>query len=337
MSRYISFCILFSIAIVLLIFSFCGENGGTPDNNLCVWIADEYNNVVRCFSIDGSKEFSSPVLPLNDPRSVSIDERNGLVWIADRYNGRILKIDRSGNILYTSDFYKYKRVNWVACDSSNGNCWGCARDDGFVVKLDENGNEIGRAVNMGFPFFCVLETDGKCWASDEKNGKVYLLPSDFTGEVDANNIALLKIDVAGVGFISPDGNGGIFCVHEDTSELTHYDKSGNQLCRIYGFNALTCLWYDIAAKRLYAGDGGTLRLLKGDLSGDFKVADAQIAMLFGFGSIDYMQVSGYDGTLWVADKGRDSVHIIKGDISERIREINGFHDPFGISIRDEVK
>jgi len=337
MSRYIVFCILFSVAIMFLIFSFCGEEGGTPDNNLCVWVADEYNNAVRQFSIDGSKELNNPVLPLDDPRSVAVDERDGCVWIADRYHGRVVKINSDGKLIFFTEMYKYTRVNWVTCDSRDGAVYICVRDDSYVHKLSESGDVIAKITDMGFPFFACLDVDNSLWVSDEKMDKVYHLPGDITGEVKAEDVALLVIDVEGVGFISPDGDGGVYCVKREADELVHYDKSGNLLCRIYGFSALTSLWYDISSKRLYAGDGGTLRLLRGDLSGSVKVADAQVSMLFGFGSIDYMQVSGYDSSLWVSDKGRDSVHIVKGDCSERIREITGFFDPFGISIRDEVK
>ncbi|MGQ9706739.1 MAG: hypothetical protein ACUVWP_07050 [bacterium] len=338
MTRYFSLFIAIISTILFLLSLHCGEEKLPPkDDRLCVWVADEYNNAVRKFSIDSYSEIGGLNVGLNDPRSVSVDERDGCVWIADRYHGRVVKIDANGKWLFATEMYKYTRVNWVTCDSTDGAVYVCVRDDSYVHKLDENGSEIARITDMGFPFFSYLDIDGSLWVSDEKNDRVYHLPGGVSGEVSADDVALLVIDVDGVSFISPDGLGGVFCVLREMNELCHYDKSGNLLCRIYGFNKITSLWYDIESGRLYAGDGGTLRLLKANLLGDFKVADAQISMLLGFGSIDYMQVSGYDGTLWVADKGRDSVHIVKGDISEQVREITGFHDPFGISIRDEVK
>ena len=331
-----SFLIILSLPILIVIN--CGDDTGNeqPPTEMCVWIADEYNNAVRRFSIDGSEELGGLYETLDDPRSVSVDKHDSSAWIADRYNGRILKIKENGDVIFTSEFYQYTRVNWVVCDSSDGSCWGCVRDDGYVVKLDVNGNELGRATNMGFPFFCCLDESGNCWVADERVNKVYLILKDLNGNRNINEVALLTIDAPGVGIITPDGEGGIFVSLEDTNEIKHFNDAGETTSTISGFEEISAIWFNTTSRRLWAGDGDTLRLLDGDAIGNVDIADVEIASINGFGSIDYIQISSYDDTTWVSDKGLDSVHIIDQNCMERLNKIEGFFDPFGISIRDEV-
>ncbi len=213
-----------------------------------VWVAEP----AQIMRLDSAGQVMWRAWDYVNPKSLSLDTRDGSCWVADTDNNAVVHLNGSGATMWRGT--SFALPNSVSVNQSDGSVWIADTGNSEVVHLSVGGAELWRGSPATYPVaVAVNSVDGSCWIGDPLAGQVIHLGS---GGAELHRISLTNprtlavntahsdVWVGGDWIAHLEGDGSLRAVYPITAapaiSVNNRDSSawvadyeGNQVVHLY--------------------------------------------------------------------------------------------------------